>query len=113
MDELPNDADGDALRRFLDDGSDLTKPMEIDFHVAVPDQASCQTVARAAEQLGFRTDCVEEDGEDDYEWTCWCTKTMIPHYDDIIAAQKLLDDLSGPHGGYIDGWGSLGNAPEQ
>lgn len=29
--DFPNDADGDALRRFVQAGSDLTKPMYFDF----------------------------------------------------------------------------------
>jgi len=36
--EFPDDADGDALRRFVDNGSDLAKPMSIGFQVAVPDE---------------------------------------------------------------------------
>ncbi|MCG8435309.1 MAG: ribonuclease E inhibitor RraB [Gammaproteobacteria bacterium] len=38
----PNDADGDALRRIAADGSDMTKPMEVDYHVAAPDQSASQ-----------------------------------------------------------------------
>lgn len=34
--DFPDDADGDALRRLVNDGSDLTKPMLIDFQIAVP-----------------------------------------------------------------------------
>ena len=38
--DFPYDADGDALRRLVDDGSDLTKPMCVEFQVAVPDEAA-------------------------------------------------------------------------
>lgn len=34
----PNDADGDALRRVAGAGSDMSKPMDIDFAVAAPDE---------------------------------------------------------------------------
>jgi hypothetical protein len=109
MTHLPNDADGDALRRLLNDGSDLTKPMVVDFQIAVPDEASCQAVAKAAGHVGFHTKVVAEKNG---EWTCWCTKTMVPSYDEVIAVQKLLDELSCPYGGWTDGWGSFGNKPK-
>jgi hypothetical protein len=35
---LPNDADGDALRRLRATGSDFSREMEIDFAVDVPEQ---------------------------------------------------------------------------
>lgn len=108
--EIPNDADGDALRNLQADGFDLTKPMEIDFPVAAPTEAACKAIAAAAESAGFTTTCVEEE---DHEWTCWCTKIMAPQYKDIIAVQKQLDELSIPHGGYSDGWGTFGEGPEE
>ena len=37
-DGFPNDSDGDALRGVVSSGSDLSKPMFIDFQVAVPDE---------------------------------------------------------------------------
>jgi hypothetical protein len=33
--DYPNDADGDALRRIANDGSDMSQPMEVDFTVDV------------------------------------------------------------------------------
>ena len=32
----PDDADGDALRRIASTGADMSRPMQIDFFVAVP-----------------------------------------------------------------------------
>ena len=108
---LPNDADGEALRHLQDDGSDLSKPMEIDFHVVVPNQESGQSVLEVVRNIGFRVELVYD--EEDAGWTCWCTKTMVPIYEDIVAVQLTLDNLSQPHGGYFDGWSSYGNAPDQ
>ena len=107
---LPNDADGDALRRLAEDGSDLTKPMVIDFAVAVPDESAGRRIAAAAVKVGFSAG-IDQDGESG-EWTCYCTRTMVPEYEEIIRQQELLDRIGQPHGGYCDGWGSFGNAPE-
>ena len=112
--QYPNDADGDALRRVLADGSDMSKPMEIDFAVAVPSREAGERVAEQAKQRGFRVDLVPDAHEEEPDattWTCYCTKTMVPEYDELLSVQRELDDLSKPFGGWSDGWGTFGNAP--
>ena len=103
---FPNDADGDALRRVAE-RSDMSKPMDIDFAVDVPNQAHAAEMAQLAAQRGYTT-AVERD-EASQRWTCYCTKRMVPTYAGVIAAQKELDELSGPLDGRSDGWGTLGN----
>ena len=49
---FPNNADGEALRRVGADGSDLSKPMFINFHVALPGEASAKRLAAIAQKLG-------------------------------------------------------------
>ena len=78
--DFPNDADGDALRRVAADGSDLSRPVSIDFTVAVPDSGAGLEVAVRAGALGYQT-----------------------------AAQQELDELARSHGGRADGWGTFGN----
>jgi regulator of RNase E activity RraB len=106
-DNLPDDADGDALRRVLAGGSDLSKLMEIDYAVAVPDEEACRKVAQVAEKAGYRAKTWQD--EESCSWTCYCSKTIIASYDNLISDQKLLDELSKPYGGYSDGWGTWGN----
>lgn len=99
----------DAIDQWQSDGSDLSQPMEIDFFVAVPDEASGQTVATAAQALGFATN-VEQDS-DSAEWTCYCTITIVPSFEAVRAAELQLDEIAKKVGGYADGFGSYGNAP--
>ena len=106
-DDLPHDSDGDALRRLKETGSDLSKPMEIDFSVAVPNQASGVAVAKIAEPLGFRTK-VRQDPKSK-NWTCYCTCVMVPLYKTIVSIQANLDDIGREYGAKSDGWGSFGN----
>jgi hypothetical protein len=105
---LPSDADGDALRRVIAKGSDLSRELEIDFHVAVEDRASALESASAVQPLGFRTN-IFKDSQDDL-WTCECTRTMIPTYETLIAIQKQLEKIGRPYGARPDGWGTFGNA---
>ncbi len=44
---FPDDSDGGALRRLVEDGSDLSRPMYIDFQIAVPDEARATRLAES------------------------------------------------------------------
>ncbi len=105
-DGIPDDATGGALRRLLRDGSDFSKPHEIDFHVAVPDESAGRHVADAASKLGFATKVVYDD-ENGPSWTCWCSRWMLPDHAAITQIEKRLDDIAQPVGGKIDGWGAF------
>jgi regulator of RNase E activity RraB len=112
----PNDADGDALRRVAADGSDMSRPMEIDFAVAVPSQAAGERVAAEAKRLGFTVKLVPdacEEEPDASSWSCYCTKTMVPEYDSLLDVQRQLNDIAAPCGGWSDGWGTFGNGPKR
>jgi len=104
----PNDADGDALRRIAADGSDMSQPMEIDFFVAVPDEAAGQAVAAKAASAGYEPELSFD--TESREWTCYCSREMIPTHEAVVAAQAELDQLSLEFGGVTDGWGTYGNA---
>ena len=106
----PYDADGGALRRIAADGSDMSRPMVIDFHVSATDQAAAAAIARAAGKLGYQTKVYRHD--DDSAWTCECSKEMIATHEAVTGAQDELDALSRPHGGHSDGWGTFGNAEQ-
>jgi regulator of RNase E activity RraB len=108
--EYPTDDDGDALRRLAADGNDMSRPMSIDFTIAVPTQSAGHAIAQAAQELGYRAS-VEHDDEDDV-WTCFCTKHMLATYEGVVLGQQELNTLSRPHGGECDGWGSFGNSAE-
>ncbi len=112
--DYPNNADGDALRRLVAGGNDMSKPMDIDFAVAAWDEAAAKCVAEEAVKLGYRTDIsfFRQDGDDGSHppWTCTCTKTMVPDYNALIAVQVELDRIARPFGAFADGWGTFGNA---
>ncbi|MES9904409.1 MAG: ribonuclease E inhibitor RraB [Sedimenticola sp.] len=108
MASIPNDETGNALRQFVKDGSDLSEFMEIDFFVAIPSKQKGNEVALEARELGFKTS-VELDVESG-EWTCYCTKTLIPEYLEVVKIEKQLSTIAKLRGGYADGFGSYGNA---
>jgi regulator of RNase E activity RraB len=108
--EFPNDADGDALRRVLKSGSDLSRPMVIDFLVDVPGPEVGEAVAHAAMKLGYQTKVGYDD--EDAAWTCCCTREMIASYAGVVSRQAELNLIAEPLGAFCDGWGTFGNAGE-
>lgn len=105
--KIPYDADGDAMRRVLSEGSDLTQPMNIDFMIACPDVPSAERIAPLASELGYTAQISVD--EEDNSVTCYCMRRMLLDYDALIAAQNELDAIAQSHGGYADGWGTFGN----
>lgn len=104
---LPNDATVDALRRLEQDGSDLTKKMAIEFVVVVPEKKSGELVAARTQELGFESILEFDDSSND--WACYCTKTIIPSYENVTNIEKQLTDLGNSYQCYYDGFGSFGN----
>ena len=107
---FPDDADGDALQRIADDGSDMSKPMWIDFQVAVPDEAAAGGLAEVAQKRGYRVTTYASP-ECSLPWTCQCSARMLATYDGVLAVQDELADLGKRFGGRPDGWGTFGNRP--
>jgi hypothetical protein len=103
----PQDADGDALRRVVDSGADMSRPMIIDFSVTVPDERTARHVAELVEAHGFDPSISENDGS--ASWSVHCSKSMLATYDGVVAVQAELEVLVTPHGGFCDGWGTFGN----
>lgn len=108
MNQFPDDETGDALSQFQENGFDMSRPMEVDFFIAVPSEQAGNQLAREAKKLGFNVS-VEKD-DDSGEWTCYCTKRLVPEYTEIVRIEKDLDNLASSYGGYADGFGSYGNS---
>jgi regulator of RNase E activity RraB len=108
--KLTNDANDDAIRRLIEDGSDPTKPMFVDFRVAVPSEKKAQRMANAASKLGYKVhayaspDCA-------LPWTCECSTETLVTLEAIVAKETELGQLASPLGGFSHGWGSFGNKP--
>lgn len=97
------------MRRIASEGSDMSRPMDIDFFVDVPDLETGQRVAAAAETLGFRAQLSQD--EESGVWTCACSKSMLATYEGVLSAQGELEDLASSFPGCTaDGWGTFGNA---
>lgn len=109
--DIPEDADGDAMRRVLASGSDPTLPMKVDFMIACPDVIAAGRIAELVDEMGYATAIKVYD--EDRSVTCYCTKDMMLLYEDLISSQEDLDAVARQHDGFIDGWGTFGNVSSQ
>jgi hypothetical protein len=107
MVKIPDDATGQALKRLITAGSDLTKPMEVDFFIAVESKEEGDQIAAKVQDVGFKTSLKQDTVT--LDWTCYCTKTIIPQYLEVIEIEQQLSSISELYGGYLDGFSSYGN----
>ena len=112
------DATADALNRLTANGSDLSRPMEMDFFAAFTSKQQADLFASELEQSGLAVSpeikfelSVEKD-EEDNSWTCYVTTTIVPLLETVFEIEQKLDHLARRHKGHADGFGSYGNAPE-
>ena len=108
MIEFPRDSTGSALKEYQENGSDMTKPMVIDFFISVPTKKVGKKIAKVVRDLGFNPSLHYDDEFE--EWTCNCTLSLIPNYEEVTKIERKLSDVATKYGGYIDGFGSYGNA---
>jgi hypothetical protein len=104
---IPDDADGDAMRRVIEDGADPTRPMTVDFQIDCPDVASAEVIA--ANVPGEFAVTIYEDPEDGSA-TCECSREMLLDHAELVRIQRMLTDIAKPHGGWCEAWGTFGNA---
>lgn len=106
MTKYPKDADGDALRRVVGHGHDMTKPMLIDFAIDAPSEDIADIVIARLKAKDFVS---KKSENDDGRWTVVVPVMMMPDYDEIVFFQKVLDDDLAQFGAKSDGWGTFGN----
>lgn len=128
MTTYPDDADGAALAGLAERGVDMSQPLDFDFPVAAPDEATAIAIQQALAAAGYESDVEYDEGEPDDEdeddsdglnevdeedeefgpsWTVYVNIQMVPEYDEIMRIQAELDRVAKPLGGYSDGWGVL------
>ena len=108
--DYPEDADGDALRAIVASGSDMSRPMVIDFAIDASSKSIAQACLAALEDAGFQASLYQDD--EDKRWSVYCPIRMIAEYDAIVRTQKILGELVVDLGGTPDGWGTFGNADD-
>ena len=105
--KYPDAADGQALERIRASGSDMDKPMLIEFVLAV---ASAEQAGKCLARLvakGFTASKFVDDESGDI--SVIIPIEMIPDHREIVYFQHILDEDMAQFGARSDGWGTLGN----
>ena len=98
----------DTLELFRQQGFDMSRPMKIEFFLALPDEEAGKRIIDQIESEGFSVS-LESDSETG-KWTCYCSKDLVPAYSAIIEIESRLDEIAKGAGGFADGFGSYGNS---
>jgi regulator of RNase E activity RraB len=104
--ESPKEETVDLLRRMAEDGDNLLKSRDIDFH---------HLFARKTEAIAFaETVCKQGYGRADHDFwaerSAWLTTVhvrMAPNLDEITATELELDKIAASFEGEPDGWGCM------
>jgi hypothetical protein len=110
---FPNDANGDALRRLERDGDDLTRARDIDFAVALPDEAAAEGFADYFRHLGYEVSAEKTHTQPELPWDVVVVKNMVPSHNGITEFEDLLQSIASGFRGRNDGWGCFtGGGPD-
>ncbi len=101
---IPDDENGEVLKRMVEDGDDLTleRPVEF-FHVFADEEQANAFAAAAAEMPSVAVEEPEVDDED--VWQVCVIRVMAPQHAAITESERQLGALAETYGGYADGWG--------
>ncbi len=102
---IPNDNNGDVLRRLLECGDDLTQPRKIDFEFIFENRFKAIGFAEVLDdkELTVSIHWYEERSL----WNVTVSRYMIPSHAIVTTLEKRLTDAAHPFGGSADGWGCM------
>lgn len=101
----------EALLQYAHNGSDLTKPMTIDFFIASDKQIDEQKINQEIKRESIETDkYTQEFDEESNSWTCYISITLIPNLNAVWSLEHKMERIARLCGARYDGFGSYGNA---
>lgn len=102
---IPDDDNGDVLRRMVAKGDDLTQPRNIDFSVLFADQSSAEKFAEHFRSLGYKVSLKGDYPKPDFSWDVTVVRHMPATHEGIADFENFLQSVADRWGGRNDGWG--------
>lgn len=102
---LPDDDNGDVLRRMVAKGDDLTRPRNINFSVLFADESSAGEFAEHFRSLGHEVSVKGDYPNQDFPWDVLVVRHMPASHEGITNFESLLQSVADHWGGHNDGWG--------
>ncbi len=107
MDDYPNDADGDVLRRLSDAKFDFSSPVEVELYCYAEDLKTANAIRAIMNEVGFEADVFD----DDDTVSVYFKKRMLLTYDAIIGEQMIANQRLSGFNTRCDGW-MVGHSPK-
>ena len=98
------DPDAKVISHLISNGSDPSKPHELDFFFYLPDRPSCESLAARLNASGFRTDVLEPDADSRWAIQAWIWLPL--DYGRIRSLTRDFEQIATALGGEFDGWGA-------
>ena len=105
MIELPDDENGDVLRRMVARGDDLSRPRIVDFTQVFPTEVAARAFATKAEAEGLFAVVEMTETADDLPWDVVVEHALAPSHAAVTALELRLAEMAESFGGRADGWG--------
>jgi len=101
---FPEDAIGNALWQFKEQGVVLEQENEVEFSVIFPTQEQALKFGHLLLENGQKLSFSPFDANPDFPWEITAYPFMPLNYENIIAYQALLEEHCPAFGGKYDGW---------
>jgi hypothetical protein len=102
--ERREDFDAKLIRQLREKGLDPFQPHELDFFLALPDEATAQTVSQQLGAEGFVTDTHPMKVGAGPGVSLHARKAMRLSVEEISTLSKRFTELAQQLGGHYDGW---------
>ena len=102
--ERREDFDAKLIRQLREKGLDPFRPHELDFFLALPDEATAQTVSQQLGAEGFVTDTHPMKEGTGPGVSLHARKAMRLSVEEISTLSKRFTELAQQLGGHYDGW---------
>lgn len=94
--------DSEALKQLRAAGSDVAKPHRVEFYVYAPSEEAAEAAAAAVRLVGYTARVSA--GEEDANWLCVASRTMLPTIAEITVARNLFKGVAQKYQGAYGGW---------
>ena len=105
FEDIPDDLNGDVLRRMRRSGDSLTQSRVIDFSIVFPTEDAVARFIEIMHDNGLKASYKNSGVHDDEPWDATVKKDMVPDHAEIGTMEDWLEKHAAPLDGRNDGWG--------
>lgn len=105
LEDIPDDAYGDVLRRMRGNGDSLTQSRPINFSVIFETEQAARSFCEAIVAYDVKIAFEKSDVDESRPWDVTVTRHMVPDHAAIIGMENWIAVHAEPLDGQNDGWG--------